>query len=82
MDGGGRRNFLVLLQQQCCLVSARTLTLPAALGTRRASLSKLRHPPTASFVFNRYKKTQADAYRPTSPGHSPGVGNNHPPGAL
>ncbi|WOH16352.1 hypothetical protein DCAR_0935903 [Daucus carota subsp. sativus] len=31
---------------------------------------------TANSVLNRYKKLE-DAFRPTSPGHSPGIG--HPP---
>uniref|UniRef100_A0A0A0KWX0 Uncharacterized protein n=1 Tax=Cucumis sativus TaxID=3659 RepID=A0A0A0KWX0_CUCSA len=33
-----------------------------------------------SFSINRYKYVETDAFRPTSPGHSPGVGHNEPPG--
>lgn len=32
--------------------------------------------------INRYKKTQTDAYRPTSPGNSPGMGHDVPPKAI
>lgn len=32
--------------------------------------------------INRYKKTQTDAYRPTSPGNSPGMGHDVPPRAI
>ncbi|KAK8481761.1 hypothetical protein V6N13_097774 [Hibiscus sabdariffa] len=31
------------------------------------------------FTINRYKKTETEAFRPTSPGHSPGVGHLDPP---
>ncbi|KAK1403034.1 hypothetical protein POM88_002639 [Heracleum sosnowskyi] len=34
------------------------------------------HKDFQGFVVNRYKKLE-DAYRPTAPGHSPGIG--HPP---
>uniref|UniRef100_A0A9I9CYM7 Uncharacterized protein n=1 Tax=Cucumis melo TaxID=3656 RepID=A0A9I9CYM7_CUCME len=33
-----------------------------------------------SFSINRYKYVETNAFRPTSPGHSPGVGHNEPPG--
>ncbi|KAL9661131.1 hypothetical protein QQ045_025952 [Rhodiola kirilowii] len=43
-------------------------------------VSELRHPPSLpSFSINRYKKIEADAFRPTSSGHSPGVGHFEPP---
>ncbi|KAM7490821.1 hypothetical protein LguiA_033742 [Lonicera macranthoides] len=39
------------------------------------------NPPSINrFTLNRYKKIE-DAFRPTSPGHSPGVGHHDPPGA-
>lgn len=31
------------------------------------------------FTLNRHKLMEEDAFRPTSPGHSPGVGHDHPP---
>uniref|UniRef100_A0A7N1A5G9 Uncharacterized protein n=1 Tax=Kalanchoe fedtschenkoi TaxID=63787 RepID=A0A7N1A5G9_KALFE len=39
-------------------------------------------PSLPSFTINRYKKIEADAFRPTSSGHSPGVGHYEPPTAL
>ena len=46
------------------------------------------HPPANSklvssiggYSSNRYKKIETEAFRPTSPGHSPGVGHHDPPG--
>ncbi|KAJ0110718.1 hypothetical protein Patl1_02667 [Pistacia atlantica] len=43
--------------------------------------SKVKPPASISYTINRYKKTEADAFRPTSPGHSPGVGHDVPPHA-
>ncbi|KAL2489823.1 precursor of CEP12 [Forsythia ovata] len=37
-------------------------------------------PGSRRVIINRYKKIQSDAFRPTTPGHSPGMGNNGPPG--
>lgn len=45
-------------------------------------VSELRLPPfLPSFSINRYKKIESDAFRPTSSGHSPGVGHFQPPTA-
>lgn len=41
--------------------------------------SKPKPPSTVWFSVNHYKTTEADAFRPTSPGHSPGVGHGSPP---
>ncbi|KAG6591857.1 Precursor of CEP4, partial [Cucurbita argyrosperma subsp. sororia] len=35
---------------------------------------------TLAFSINRYKYVETDAFRPTTPGHSPGVGHTDPPG--
>lgn len=37
--------------------------------------------PTTEYWFsvNHYKIAEADAFRPTTPGHSPGVGHGSPP---
>ncbi|XWS38861.1 hypothetical protein CRYUN_Cryun19dG0166400 [Craigia yunnanensis] len=48
------------------------------------SLSKPSPPSIINldrFIINRYKMTETDAFRPTSPGHSPGVGHFSPPSA-
>ncbi|CAL5431922.1 unnamed protein product [Camellia sinensis] len=38
-------------------------------------------PPSAigGFSSNRYKKDEIEAYRPTCPGNSPGIGHHDPP---
>ncbi|PON76162.1 copper amine oxidase family protein [Trema orientale] len=36
-------------------------------------------PSTVWFSVNHYKINEADAFRPTTPGHSPGVGHESPP---
>lgn len=47
----------------------------------RGSLIMPKPPSIHWFTINRYKKVEADAFRPTSPGHSPGVGHEQPPAA-
>ncbi|KAL9242614.1 hypothetical protein vseg_016600 [Gypsophila vaccaria] len=39
-------------------------------------------PPSLSIDFrvNRYKKIEIEAFRPTTPGRSPGAGHEEPPG--
>ncbi|EXC31035.1 hypothetical protein L484_021337 [Morus notabilis] len=41
--------------------------------------SKPRPPSTKWFSVNHYKIAETDAFRPTAPGHSPGVGHGSPP---
>ncbi|GMH29983.1 hypothetical protein Nepgr_031826 [Nepenthes gracilis] len=42
----------------------------------------VRPPPIAGwFSMNRHKMIETTAFRPTTPGRSPGVGHNEPPGA-
>ncbi|CAI9771650.1 unnamed protein product [Fraxinus pennsylvanica] len=36
-------------------------------------------PGYRRLIINRYKKIESEAFRPTTPGHSPGMGNNNPP---
>lgn len=48
----------------------------------RSYLSSPIAPPTVSFTINRYKMVQTEAFRPTTPGHSPGVGHDTPPAAA
>ncbi|KAB1216016.1 hypothetical protein CJ030_MR4G023701 [Morella rubra] len=47
----------------------------------RGSLTEPNSPSTIWFTINRYKNIEDDAFRPTSPGHSPGVGHPIPPNA-
>lgn len=49
---------------------------------RLPPVSERRLPPSIpSFSINRFKKIEDDAFRPTSSGHSPGVGHFQPPTA-
>ncbi|EOY25382.1 Uncharacterized protein TCM_016708 [Theobroma cacao] len=75
--------MFLLLQQHFHPISASR-----SLGFRAPSIPKdfLSKPSSPSnnlgrFTINRYKMIEADAFRPTSPGHSPGVGHNDPPPA-
>ncbi|KAL7150572.1 hypothetical protein ABFS83_05G122000 [Erythranthe nasuta] len=44
--------------------------------------SNKRNPPAVIIDFRlyRYKKMQIEAFRPTTPGNSPGMGHDTPPG--
>ncbi|KAL0447639.1 UNVERIFIED_CONTAM: hypothetical protein Slati_1891800 [Sesamum latifolium] len=67
--------FLLLQQHLGLFTSAYRAPPPVPASV------KLHHQrATVGFRFNRYKKIQADAFRPTAPGHSPGMGHNDPPG--
>jgi hypothetical protein len=60
--------ILLLLQQNFVSVAAARPVKP-------------KPPSTISFSVNRYKMIESDAFRPTTPGHSPGVGHRDPPAA-
>ncbi|KAL6348335.1 hypothetical protein AAG906_005635 [Vitis piasezkii] len=71
----------LILQQHVELITAsRPLEVysPAIPGDASRKLEPL---SIHEFVINRFKMVETDAYRPTSPGHSPGVGHLAPPGA-
>ncbi|KAH0974410.1 hypothetical protein GBA52_016309 [Prunus armeniaca] len=77
----------LLLGQNFDLVAAsRPLLHTHPPAVHIGSLNKPIPPSIGRFTINRYKMTEsssgADAFRPTSPGHSPGVGHQNPPGAL
>ncbi|GMI95682.1 hypothetical protein HRI_003237500 [Hibiscus trionum] len=63
--------MFLLLQQHLDPTSASRAPPKAYLGKPAA--------PSLSFTINRYRKTETEAFRPTSPGHSPGVGHLDPP---
>lgn len=76
--------FLLLLQNLDLVVSSRSLIddvpRPPILLNPSGSLMVMPKPLTSlSFIINRYKLTDSDAFRPTEPGHSPGVGHDNPP---
>ncbi|KAL6985569.1 hypothetical protein U1Q18_018945 [Sarracenia purpurea var. burkii] len=70
--------ILLLLQHSLVLIAA----------SRQPIFDRIRllHSPTRprfmTFTINRYKKTETEAFRPTTPGHSPGVGHQDPPGSA
>ncbi|KAL7166534.1 hypothetical protein ACSBR2_037244 [Camellia fascicularis] len=71
---------LLLIQQPFFLIGASCLpkfhpTVP------NGSLRRPKPPAIGGFRLNRYKRTETEAFRPTSPGHSPGIGHEEPPGA-
>ncbi|KAE8702827.1 hypothetical protein F3Y22_tig00110481pilonHSYRG00122 [Hibiscus syriacus] len=75
----------LLLQQHLDLVSAASRRPPAFRAVPLSIAKAYKGKPTSAslnldrFTINRYKKTETEAYRPTSPGHSPGVGHYSPP---
>ncbi|MCL7028912.1 hypothetical protein MKW94_004989 [Papaver nudicaule] len=81
--------FLVLLQQHCYLASARKLELRTSVAAgipKISTLMSIKSFPLPTIeadqqtfpVIHPSKKIK-DAFRPTSPGHSPGVGHGEPP---
>ncbi|KAK2661895.1 hypothetical protein Ddye_000469 [Dipteronia dyeriana] len=77
-------SFLVvlLLQNNFEMISAsRSLGVfhPPAIPRSGLSMNRPKPPSVHYYTINRYKKTETEAFRPTSPGHSPGVGHNEPP---
>lgn len=54
---------------------------PPGVIPGKSDLMKPRPPSIGRYVINRYKKTETEAFRPTTPGHSPGVGHQEPPSA-
>ncbi|CAL0311728.1 unnamed protein product [Lupinus luteus] len=71
--------FLIILQHNFGLViPSRVLNLqPPPSPILRSPL-----PPSLDlYTINDDKGSEGDAFRPTSPGHSPGVGHQTPPGA-
>lgn len=44
------------------------------------ALKSLKPPESHGIIVNQYKKIQSDAFRPTTPGPSQGMGHDGPPG--
>lgn len=61
------------------LLELHFFVLVAASRNPKSHPNRPKPPTIGVFTLNRYKKIEADAYRPTSPGHSPGVGHDVPP---
>ncbi|KAI3880666.1 hypothetical protein MKX03_008077 [Papaver bracteatum] len=80
--------LLLVLQQHGYSASARKLELHTSVAgiPEISSLKSIKSPPFPAIeirqttpIIHRSKKMM-DAFRPTSPGHSPGVGHGEPPG--
>ncbi|KAJ6715636.1 PRECURSOR OF CEP4 [Salix viminalis] len=78
---------LLLLHQHFDLTAAsRPLDIHSPAIPGPGSLRNPRPPPAdivhdSWYRINRYKNMESDAFRPTTPGHSPGVGHEEPPSA-
>ncbi|OAY24263.1 hypothetical protein MANES_17G001300v8 [Manihot esculenta] len=74
--------FLVALHLHIDLAEAASRPLHIHPPTiPKASLRKPKPYFANLYAINRFKFTETEAFRPTSPGHSPGVGHENPPGA-
>ena len=72
--------FLILQHNFGSVVGSRLLnlhSLPAPAIPR--ALLKSPQPPALWYTINDEKGGEGDAFRPTTPGHSPGVGHQTPP---
>ncbi|KAJ6937945.1 hypothetical protein NC652_012283 [Populus alba x Populus x berolinensis] len=73
---------LLLLHQHFDLTAA---SRPLHIHSPAIPGSGSEPPPTDVhdrwYRINRYKNLESDAFRPTTPGHSPGVGHENPPAA-
>lgn len=74
---------LVIQLQFVTITAKRPIKVCPPVIPNSGTIMKI--PKVSSFqgyVVNRYKKieTGADAFRPTTPGHSPGIGHDRPPG--
>ena len=72
---------ILLLQQNLSPITASRPTDIHPPTFFKGSLNKPK-PPSTWFTINRYKMAEIEDFRPTTPGHSPGVGHNHPPIAI
>lgn len=76
--------MLSLLSHQHLELGAEASRLPpelhapaaACLSSVMVQKPRLSRPPS---VDNPCKEDEVETYRPTAPGHSPGMGNNKPP---
>lgn len=61
------------------LLELQFFVLIAASRNPKSHSDRPKPPTIGGFALNRYKMIE-DAFRPTSPGHSPGIGHDVPPG--
>ncbi|KAL0447640.1 UNVERIFIED_CONTAM: Precursor of CEP4 [Sesamum latifolium] len=72
--------FFLLLQLHFGLMSAYQAQKIRPPAPVRASISPVNPPVMIGYRVNRFKKIEKDAFRPTAPGNSPGMGHDDPPG--
>ena len=72
---------ILLLQQNLSPITASRPTNNYPSTFSRGSLTTPK-PPSTWFTIHRYKMAEIEDFRPTSPGHSPGAGHDHPPVAI
>lgn len=73
-------SLLLLVTQHLYVAPARKIE---EMGAPQGSpLVKPKAPSSRGgyFVLGRYKKDEVEAFRPTTPGGSPGMGHGNPPG--
>lgn len=74
--------LLIVLQDNFGLVTpSRVLNLHPPPPIPKVLLKSPQPPSLDWYTINDEKSGEGDAYRPTSPGHSPGVGHQTPPGS-
>ncbi|KAI4327908.1 hypothetical protein L6164_020317 [Bauhinia variegata] len=71
--------FLLLQHDFSSVAAARQLHIHPPGAIPRVSLKSPIAPPLAWYTRNPYKVNEEDAFRPTCPGHSPGMGHESPP---
>lgn len=77
----------IMLTFLVCLILVQNFGLMEVLGKKvqaapaipRVLLRSPQAPSIGFYTKNNDKDGQGDAFRPTSPGHSPGVGHDAPP---
>ncbi|EEF42541.1 conserved hypothetical protein [Ricinus communis] len=75
-------SFLLLHQHLDSAVASRPLHMHPPAIISQGSLKRPLPPSTALlYSINRHKFTETEAFRPTAPGHSSGVGHGNPPAA-
>ncbi|CAK9143709.1 unnamed protein product [Ilex paraguariensis] len=67
-------HFYLIAESRALKVHPPAMPIPTVSRPKSPSIG-------GGFTINRYKNIEADAFRPTTPGHSPGVGHYDPPGA-
>ncbi|KAA8521062.1 hypothetical protein F0562_011785 [Nyssa sinensis] len=85
MKNGGDRERKTLavpmIEQHCDLISASRLPKLHPPAMPIPTLRNPKPPSSGRFILNRYKKSETEAFRPTTPGISPGTGHLQPPSA-